>query len=250
VLGWSPMTRSNGTSPSREHHSGGSVPPLRAQPISAHLPDNLDDIRRVQEWMGHADVQTTMRYLHYAPRHDDAALVARAFGSEPGAEAGGRCSVSLTASARRPASAFDRGCSTRERRLSGCIGKEPRRTGSGGVLCQAKQQSATTARVPRDDRLGRSAVTFGSRARPPRMARSWLADPLAPRCAPCGPPRVPSAPGLVRHVRDESELVHLDLLAHRVARLDRSEATLRGERELLAREEARRLLDAIPELGS
>ena len=37
------------------------------------------DIRRVQEWMGHADVQTTMRYLHYAPRHDDAALVARAF---------------------------------------------------------------------------------------------------------------------------------------------------------------------------
>jgi len=37
------------------------------------------DIRRVHEWMGHADVQTTMRYLHYAPRHDDAALVADAF---------------------------------------------------------------------------------------------------------------------------------------------------------------------------
>jgi integrase len=37
------------------------------------------DIRRVQEWMGHADVQTTMRYLHDAPRHDDAALVADAF---------------------------------------------------------------------------------------------------------------------------------------------------------------------------
>jgi integrase len=37
------------------------------------------DIRRVQEWMGHADVQTTMRYLHYAPRADDAALVAQAF---------------------------------------------------------------------------------------------------------------------------------------------------------------------------
>jgi integrase len=37
------------------------------------------DIRRVQEWMGHADIQTTMRYLHYAPRHDDAALVADAF---------------------------------------------------------------------------------------------------------------------------------------------------------------------------
>jgi integrase len=37
------------------------------------------DILRVKEWMGHADVQTTMRYLHYAPRPDDAALVARAF---------------------------------------------------------------------------------------------------------------------------------------------------------------------------
>ena len=37
------------------------------------------DIRRVQEWMGHADVQTTMRYLHFAPREEDAALVAEAF---------------------------------------------------------------------------------------------------------------------------------------------------------------------------
>src|ERR1700729_2293939 len=37
------------------------------------------DIRRVQEWMGHADIQTTMRYLHFAPRDEDAALVAEAF---------------------------------------------------------------------------------------------------------------------------------------------------------------------------
>jgi integrase len=37
------------------------------------------DIRRVQEWMGHADIQTTMRYLHYAPRTEDARLVAEAF---------------------------------------------------------------------------------------------------------------------------------------------------------------------------
>jgi integrase len=42
------------------------------------------DIRRVQEWMGHADVQTTIRYLHYAPRHDDAAIVGRAFGTDRG----------------------------------------------------------------------------------------------------------------------------------------------------------------------
>jgi integrase len=42
------------------------------------------DIRRVQEWMGHADIQTTMRYLHYAPHSQDAALVAEAFAlSEP-----------------------------------------------------------------------------------------------------------------------------------------------------------------------
>ncbi len=39
------------------------------------------DIRRVQEWMGHADIQTTMRYLHYAPRDEDARLVAEAFAS-------------------------------------------------------------------------------------------------------------------------------------------------------------------------
>jgi integrase len=39
------------------------------------------DIRRVQEWMGHADIQTTMKYLHYAPRDEDAALVAEAFES-------------------------------------------------------------------------------------------------------------------------------------------------------------------------
>jgi integrase len=37
------------------------------------------DIRRVQEWMGHSDVQTTMKYLHYAPREEDARLVAEAF---------------------------------------------------------------------------------------------------------------------------------------------------------------------------
>ena len=42
------------------------------------------DIRRVQEWMGHADIQTTMKYLHYAPRDEDARLVAEAFRrSEP-----------------------------------------------------------------------------------------------------------------------------------------------------------------------
>lgn len=39
------------------------------------------DMRRLQEWMGHADISTTLRYAHYRPRHDDAALVAEAFGN-------------------------------------------------------------------------------------------------------------------------------------------------------------------------
>ena len=37
------------------------------------------DMRRLQEWMGHADISTTLRYSHYVPRPDDAALVAEAF---------------------------------------------------------------------------------------------------------------------------------------------------------------------------
>ena len=45
------------------------------------------DIRRVQEWMGHADIQTTMKYLHYVPREKEAALVAAAFAVESPASA-------------------------------------------------------------------------------------------------------------------------------------------------------------------
>jgi integrase len=37
------------------------------------------DLRRLQAWMGHADIQTTMRYLHYVPAHDDAARLTAAF---------------------------------------------------------------------------------------------------------------------------------------------------------------------------
>ena len=47
------------------------------------------DIRRVQEWMGHADVSTTMRYRHYVERPDEVALVADAFAVEPRAMAAG-----------------------------------------------------------------------------------------------------------------------------------------------------------------
>jgi integrase len=43
------------------------------------------DIRRVQEWMGHANVQTTMQYLHYVPRPQDVALLGQAFAMGVGA---------------------------------------------------------------------------------------------------------------------------------------------------------------------
>jgi len=45
------------------------------------------DMRRVQEWIGHAEIQTTMRYLHYAPHTEDARLVAEAFAVDPGPDA-------------------------------------------------------------------------------------------------------------------------------------------------------------------
>ena len=37
------------------------------------------DIVRVQEWMGHANIETTRKYLHFVPRPDDARIVAEAF---------------------------------------------------------------------------------------------------------------------------------------------------------------------------
>jgi len=46
------------------------------------------DLRKIQAWMGHADIQTTMRYLHYVPAHDDAARITAAFTSEVGTDTG------------------------------------------------------------------------------------------------------------------------------------------------------------------
>ena len=48
-------------------------------------------LRTLQAWMGHADIKTTMKYLHYAPHADDARLVAAAFAVEdPAGRAGGQ----------------------------------------------------------------------------------------------------------------------------------------------------------------
>jgi len=52
------------------------------------------DLRRPQEWMGHADMTTTQRYSHFTPRHDDADLVAEAFAINA---AGGRSAARSTA---------------------------------------------------------------------------------------------------------------------------------------------------------
>ena len=38
-------------------------------------------ILQVKEWMGHADIDTTMKYLHFAPRAGDADLIAEAVAS-------------------------------------------------------------------------------------------------------------------------------------------------------------------------
>ena len=44
---------------------------------------NRADPVQVQHWMGHADLKTTMRYLHYRQRADAADLLSEAF-SDPG----------------------------------------------------------------------------------------------------------------------------------------------------------------------
>ncbi len=40
---------------------------------------NVASIVQVQAWMGHADIKTTMRYLHHKSRADDARLLSAAF---------------------------------------------------------------------------------------------------------------------------------------------------------------------------
>ena len=48
------------------------------------------ELTRIKAWMGHADIQTTMRYLHHVPAHDDADRMTAAFsgkrGTDPGTE--------------------------------------------------------------------------------------------------------------------------------------------------------------------
>jgi integrase len=47
--------------------------------------EQAESILELKEWMGHANVQTTMRYLHYKSKADAAARLAAAFEEEPDA---------------------------------------------------------------------------------------------------------------------------------------------------------------------
>ena len=55
-------------------HTFGSIAINRADPV------------QVKTWMGHADLKTTERYLHYKERGDEAMLLSGAFSAEPVAE--------------------------------------------------------------------------------------------------------------------------------------------------------------------
>jgi integrase len=48
------------------------------------------DIVPVQEWMGHADIETTRGYLHFAPRHDAEAFAVTTVPAHPAGLTGGR----------------------------------------------------------------------------------------------------------------------------------------------------------------
>jgi integrase len=41
------------------------------------------DLLKIKAWMGHANIETTMLYLHYVPQHDDAAGLTAAFATPP-----------------------------------------------------------------------------------------------------------------------------------------------------------------------
>jgi integrase len=58
------------------------LPPLRFHDLRhtfGSLAINHASIVQVQHWMGHADIKTTMRYLHHKSRADEARLLSQAF---------------------------------------------------------------------------------------------------------------------------------------------------------------------------
>jgi integrase len=67
---------------SATHVDGSALRRLRFHDLRhtfGSLAINVASIVQVQAWMGHADIQTTMRYLHHKSRADDAKLLSAAF---------------------------------------------------------------------------------------------------------------------------------------------------------------------------
>ncbi len=61
------------------------LPPLRFHDLRhtfGSLAINYASIVQVQAWMGHADIKTTMRYLHHKSRADEAKVLSQAFRTE------------------------------------------------------------------------------------------------------------------------------------------------------------------------
>jgi integrase len=54
----------------------------------------------VQAFLGHADVKTTMRYVHHVPKHDAAERFSRFVDAQLGVSETNRVSVGLSASQR------------------------------------------------------------------------------------------------------------------------------------------------------
>jgi hypothetical protein len=55
-------------------------------------------LRKLMEWMGHADIQTTMIYAHYYPSEDEADMLDQALGNvlDKGAQKGAQSAHSHT----------------------------------------------------------------------------------------------------------------------------------------------------------
>jgi hypothetical protein len=111
----------------------------------------------VQEWMGHADIQTMMRYLHYAPRAEDAATLGRGFRVRviPGAlsGSGGRRRRRGVEQLRRPSGRVDRSGALRQ---AGAV----RERESGGACHRAHPGDGQAVRLGHGlDRQQRSDET-------------------------------------------------------------------------------------------